>query len=98
MPPSGKFLYASNRGDDSIALFAIDPTSGMLTLIEYVPTKGASPRSFEIAPGGSLLFAANEKSDNIVLFRIDQHSGRLTPTGKVLNISQPVCVKFVRIE
>lgn len=98
VPPSGKFLYASNRGDDSIAVFAIDPTSGMLTLIEYVPTKGASPRSFEIAPGGSLLFAANEKSDNIVLFRIDQHSGRLTATGKVLNISQPVCVKFARIE
>ncbi|MGB8115972.1 MAG: lactonase family protein [Candidatus Sulfotelmatobacter sp.] len=96
--PSGKFLYASNRGDDSIAVFAIDPTSGMLTLIEYVPTKGASPRSFEIAPGGSVLFAANEKSDNIVLFHIDQHSGRLTPTGKVLNISQPVCVKFASVE
>ena len=96
--PSGKFLYASNRGHDSIAVFAIDPASGMLTLVEYAPTKGASPRSFEIAPRGKLLFAANEKSDNIVLFRIDPRSGRLTPTGKVLNISQPVCVKFARIE
>ncbi|HTU40399.1 MAG TPA: lactonase family protein [Candidatus Aquilonibacter sp.] len=96
--PSGKFLYASNRGHDSIAVFAIDPASGKLTLVEYVPTKGESPRSFEIAPGGKLLFAANEKSDNIVLFRIDPHSGRLMPTGKVLNISQPVCIKFARIE
>jgi 6-phosphogluconolactonase len=96
--PSGRFLYASNRGDDSIAVFAIDPTTGMLTLVEYDPTKGASPRSFEIAPGGTLLFAANEKSDNIVLFAVNQHSGRLKPTGKELNISQPVCIKFVRIE
>lgn len=96
--PSGKFLYASNRGHDSIAVFAIDPAKGTLTLVEYVPTKGESPRSFEIAPGGSLLLAANEKSDNIVLFHVDAHSGRLTPTGKVLDISQPVCIKFARVE
>lgn len=96
--PSGKFLYGSNRGHDSLAVFAIDEHKGTLTLVEYVPTKGASPRSFEIAPGGSLLFAANEKSDNIVLFRINTQTGRLTPTGKVLEISQPVCVKFVAIE
>ena len=98
MHPSGKFLYASNRGHDSIAAFAIDLNKGTLTPIEYVSTKGGSPRDFEIAPGGSLLFAANEKSDNIVVFRINQHTGRLTATGKVLNISQPVCVKFVAIK
>jgi 6-phosphogluconolactonase len=96
--PSGEFLYASNRGHDSIAVFAIDPANGKLTLVEYASTKGESPRSFEIAPGGSLLFAANEKSDNVVLFPIDSHSGRLRPTGQVLEISQPVCVKFARIE
>jgi 6-phosphogluconolactonase len=96
--PSGKFLYASNRGHDSIAAFAIDGNKGTLTPIEYVSTKGASPRNFEIAPGGSLLFAANEKSDNIVVFRINRQTGRLTPTGKVLEIAQPVCVKFVPIE
>ena len=96
--PSGKFLYASNRGHDSIAVFAIDPDKGTLTLVEYVPTKGQSPRNFEIDPTGKLLFAANEKSDNLVIFRIDQSSGRLTPTGKILDISQPVCVKFVPIE
>lgn len=96
--PSGKFLYASNRGDDSIAVFAIDKNRGTLTPVEYASTKGASPRNFEIAPGGSVLFAANEKSDNIVLFRINAQTGRLTPTGKVLEIAQPVCVKFVAVE
>jgi 6-phosphogluconolactonase len=96
--PSGKFLYASNRGHDSIAVFAIDPNKGTLTLIEYVPTKGQSPRHFEIDPTGSLLFAENEKSDNIVIFRINAQTGRLTPTGKVLDVSQPVCVKFVPVK
>jgi 6-phosphogluconolactonase len=96
--PSGKFLYASNRGHDSIAVFAIDPDKGTLTPIEYAPTKGKTPRSFEIAPGGSLLFAANEKSNNIVIFSIDARTGGLTPTGKVLDVSEPVCVKFVPID
>jgi 6-phosphogluconolactonase len=96
--PSGKFLYASNRGHDSIAVFAIDPNKGTLTLIEYVPTKGESPRNFAIDPTGRLLFAANEKSDNIVEFRINAQTGRLAPTGKVLDISQPVCIKFVPIK
>jgi 6-phosphogluconolactonase len=96
--PSGKFLYASNRGHDSIAVFAIDPNNGTLTLIEYAPTKGKTPRSFEIDPTGSLLFAANEKSDNIVVFHIDPQTGRLTPTDKVLEVAEPVCVKFVPID
>ncbi len=96
--PSGKFLYASNRGHDSIAVFAIDPAKGTLTLVEYAPTLGKEPRSFEIDPTGTLLFAANQKSDNIVVFRIDGKTGRLTPTGKVLEVGSPVCVKFLRIE
>jgi 6-phosphogluconolactonase len=96
--PSGKFLYASNRGNDSIAVFAIDPKTGTLTLVQYAPTKGESPRNFEIAPGGSLLFVGNEKSDNIATFRIDAKSGRLTPTGKLLEISQPVCLRFVPVK
>jgi 6-phosphogluconolactonase len=95
--PSGKFLYASNRGHDSIAVFAIDPNKGTLTLVEYAPTKGQSPRNFAIDPTGTLLFAANEKSDNIVVFRINAKTGRLTATGEVLEIGQPVCVKFVPI-
>ena len=96
--PSGKFLYASNRGPDKIAVFAIDGNKGTLTLIEYVSTKGASPRYFEVAPGGSLLLAANEKSDNIAVFQINSQTGRLTATGKVLEVGQPVCVKFVPID
>jgi 6-phosphogluconolactonase len=96
--PSGKFLYASNRGHDSIAVFSIDQDKGTLTLVEYAPTKGSSPRNFAIDPTGTLIFAANEKSDNIVIFRIDQKTGRLTPTGKPLEISQPVCVRFVAVK
>jgi 6-phosphogluconolactonase len=96
--PSGKFLYASNRGHDSIAVFAIDPGKGTLTPVEYPSTKGQSPRHFAIAPGGSLLFAENEKSDNIFLFHINQQTGKLTPSGQSLDISQPVCVKFVPVE
>jgi 6-phosphogluconolactonase len=98
MHPSGKFLYASNRGHDSIAVFAIDPNKGTLTPIEYTPTQGSTPRSFEIDPTGKLLFAENQKSDNIVIFRIDAKTGHLTPAGKTLNVASPVCVKFVEIK
>ena len=96
--PSGKFLYASNRGYDSIAVFAIDKSKGTLTPIEYTLTKGASPRNFEIAPGGKLLLVGNEKSDNIMTFKIDPQTGRLTPTGNALNISQPVCIRFMAMD
>src|SRR5579862_1360694 len=96
--PSGKFLYASNRGHDSIAVFKIDANDGKLTLVEYAPTKGESPRNFEISPGGLQLFAANEKSDDIVQFRINQQTGKLEPTGKVLDVGQPVCLRFVAID
>ncbi len=92
---SGKFLYASNRGHDSITVFTIDASTGTLTPVEYVPTKGQSPRHFAIDPSGSFLIAENEKSDNIVLFRIDSKTGRLTPTDKTIEVSQPVCVVFV---
>ncbi|MGA7169525.1 MAG: beta-propeller fold lactonase family protein, partial [Candidatus Sulfotelmatobacter sp.] len=69
-----------------------------LTLVEYAPTKGQNPRNFAIDPTGTLIFAANEKSDNIVIFRINAQTGRLTPTGEVLNIAQPVCVRFLPID
>jgi len=97
--PSGKFLYASNRGDgNSIAVFAIDSAKGTLTPVEYVPTQGKTPRSFEIDPTGKLLFAQNQQSNNIVIFRIDQQTGKLTPTGKVLDVPSPVDVKFLAAE
>jgi len=96
--PSGKFLYASNRGSDTVTVFAIDPRMGTLTPLESTPTQGKVPRSFEIDPTGKFLFAANQKSDNIVVFRIDAKTGHLTPTGKVLDVGSPVCVKFLKID
>jgi len=96
--PSGKFVYASNRGHDSIAVFAIDEKKGTLTKIEDVATQGKIPRSFEIDPTGHFLLAENQKSDNIVVFRIDQKTGRLTATGQVLEAGSPVCLKFLSME
>ena len=96
--PSGKFLYTSNRGHDSIAVFAIDPKKGTLTKVDDVPTQGKIPRSFEIDPTGHFLLAENSKSDNIVVFRIDQNTGRLTPTGHKVEVGSPVCVKFLKVE
>jgi len=96
--PSGKFLYASNRGHDSIAVFAIDKNMGTLTPVEYASTHGKTPRSFDIDPTGKLLFAANQQSDNIVIFHIDEKTGRLTPTGKVLDVASPVCIRFLAAE
>jgi 6-phosphogluconolactonase len=96
--PSGKFLYASNRGHDSIAVFAIDSSKGTLTPIEHTSTAGKTPRSFEIDPTGTLLFAENQQSNNIVNFHLDEKTGKLTPTGKVLEVGQPVCVKFLAVE
>ena len=94
----GKFLYGSNRGHDSIASFAIDPATRNLRPLEIVPTGGKTPRHFEIAPGGSYLFAANQESNNVALLKIDKSTGRLTPTGQVLEVPAPVCVKFVAVD
>jgi 6-phosphogluconolactonase len=93
--PNGKFLYTSNRGHDSIAVFAIDPAKGTLAPIADVPTQGKIPRSFEIDPTGKFLFAENEKSNNIVIFRIEEKTGRLTATGQKLDVAEPVCLKFL---
>ena len=96
--PNGRFLYASNRGHDSIAVFAIDRGKGSLTKIDDVPTGGKIPRSFELDPTGKYLFAANQKSDDIVVFRVDEKTGKLTPTGQKLEVASPVCVKFLKVE
>jgi 6-phosphogluconolactonase len=93
--PSGKFLYGSNRGHDSIAVFAIDEKTGQLTLVQHESTGGSTPRGFGIDPTGSYLLAGNQRSDSVVAFRIDPKTGRLTPTGQTLTIGSPVCVKFV---
>ena len=79
--PSGRFLYGSNRGHDSIAVFSIDEKSGRLTFVETQPTQGSTPRGFGIDPTGAYLLAGNQRSDSVVVFRINQETGRLTPTG-----------------
>jgi 6-phosphogluconolactonase len=96
--PSGKFVYGSNRGPDDIAVFSVDRAKGTLTAIDRISTRGKTPRNFAIDPTGRYLFAANQASNNIVVFRIHPSSGRLTPTGQVLNVPSPVCVKFVAAE
>ncbi len=96
--PSGKFLYASNRGDDSLAVFTIDPGKGILTLVEHVSTQGKTPRNFEIDPAGQRLLVANQESGNIVEFAIDPATGKLTPTSTELKVPAPVCIRFVAVE
>jgi 6-phosphogluconolactonase len=92
---SGRFLYASNRGEDGIAVFAIDPGRHTLKTVEHVLTLGKTPRSFGIDPGGRYLLAANQDSSNIVVFEINPRSGELKPTGQVVEVPSPVCVVFV---
>jgi 6-phosphogluconolactonase len=96
--PSGKFLYGSNRGHNSIAVFAIDGKTGRLTHLENTSTQGKTPRSFGIDPAGRYLLAANQDSDSVVVFRIDSGTGRLTPAGQSVEVGMPVCVKFVPVE
>lgn len=91
----GQFLYVSNRGHDSIAVFSIDPDNGNLKSLEWVPSGGRTPRNFVIDPTGKWMFAANQGSNNIELLRIDQGSGRLTPTDRSLKVVSPVCVRIV---
>src|SRR5882762_214887 len=95
--PKGKFLYASNRGPDDIAVFAIDAAKGTLQPVEHVPTKGKAPRNFAIDPTGKYLFVANQESNNIVVFRNDPKSGRLADTGQVMQVPSPVCIVFLTI-
>ena len=96
--PNGKFVYGSNRGDDSIVVFAVGPNHGDLTFVERVPTGGKAPRNFAIDPGGKRLFVANQESDNIVVFNIDPRTGKLKPTGQQLKVSAPVCIEFVQMK
>jgi 6-phosphogluconolactonase len=92
---SGQFLYASNRGHDSITVFSIDPAKGTLTAVQNVPTQGNIPRNFAIDPTGKYLVVANQKSDQMVVFSIDQADGKLKPTGQVVDVGAPVSILFV---
>ncbi len=94
--PSGKFLYGSNRGHDSLVVYAIDPATGALTYVEHVATQGQTPRNFALDPTGAFLIAANQDGNNLVVFRVDAATGKLTPTGHKIEVSMPVCVKFLQ--
>lgn len=93
--PSGRFVYCSNRGHDSIATFAFDEAAASLTPIAHTPTQGQQPRHFAIDPTGRFIVAANQKSDNLVSFRIAPTTGALTLTGSTATVGAPCCVRFV---
>ena len=93
--PSGKFVYASNRGPNNIAIFTVDADTGKLTLAGHEPTQGGGPRHFAIDPTGAYLVAANQDSDNLVVFKIDAATGKLKATGVKASVPSPVCVLFM---
>lgn len=93
--PNGKFLYGSNRGHNSVAIFAIAPDSGRLSPLGHASTRGDIPRNVNLDPSGRLLLAANQDSDTIVAFAVDAENGTLTPTGAVTRVPTPVCIQFV---
>jgi 6-phosphogluconolactonase len=95
--PNGRFLYGSNRGHDSLAVFAIDEGTGTLSLIEHVPTQGQKPRNFAFDRTGRWLIVTNHGSDNAVVFRVDVETGRLTPIGRPVSVPSPFCVRFLSL-
>ena len=95
--PNGRFVYSSNRGHNSLAIFRIDEATGRLALVEITPTQGNTPRAFNFDPTGRFIFAANQGSSTIVTFTVDPDTGKLTPTGAKVEVPRPVCVKFAVI-
>jgi 6-phosphogluconolactonase (cycloisomerase 2 family) len=92
--PDGRFVYCSNRGHDSVTIYAVDLADGSLTTIGWQPTQGSDPRFIGLDPAGRFLYAANEQGDSIVAFRVDARSGKLVPTGQVINSKSPVTITF----
>jgi 6-phosphogluconolactonase len=95
---TGKFVYATNRGEDTIAVFAINPADGKLTLVQSISAEGKSPRGLEIDPTGSFIFVGNQKTDNFVIYHIDKTTGKLTATGQVMHMPTPVAFLFVPVK
>ena len=93
--PSGKFVYASNRGRDSIAVFSVDPKTGRLTWVEDVPSGGKTPRNFDMDPTAHWMLVTNHDSNTAMVFRIDQQTGKLTPTGQPVTVPSPYCPRFL---
>jgi 6-phosphogluconolactonase len=94
--PTGKYLYTSIRGHNSISVYSIDQNTGRLTYVDNTSTQGNTPRGFGIDPEGKYLLAGNQNSDSVVVFRIDAATGKLTPTGSKIDVATPVCIKFVK--
>ncbi|MEX2416416.1 MAG: lactonase family protein [Paenibacillaceae bacterium] len=95
--PDGRFLYGSNRGHDSIVVYAIDPANGSLRFVEHALTMGQHPRGFAISPDGHFLLVANRDTHDVVTFLRDANSGKLIPSGDKLSIPKPVCIKFLTL-
>jgi 6-phosphogluconolactonase len=95
---AGRFLYAANRGHDSIALFTIDAAKGTLRFVETVSSQGNFPRNFNLDPAGAWMLVANQNTDNVAVYKVDRKTGRMTPTGQQIQAPAPTCVKFVPVE
>lgn len=96
--PNGKFLYVSNRGNDSIAIYSIDLDKGTLTPLGGMPTGGKEPRHFTFDPSGKFLFAENQLSDEIDVFRVDSSAGALSANAETIQVPSPVCLVFLPVE
>lgn len=92
--PNGRFLYGSNRGHDSLAIFSVEPSSGTLTLVGHASTQGKWPQHFAPDPSGKWFLVANQNSDSVVVFRVHGETGRLEPTGQAISVAAPTCVVF----
>jgi 6-phosphogluconolactonase len=92
--PDGRFLYGSNRGHDSVAIFSVDQDSGKLEVVDYTPCGGSTPRNLALTPSGNHLFSANQNADRISIFARNAESGRLTDTGHAIEIGTPMCVRI----
>jgi len=93
--PSGRFVYGSNRGHNSIAVFEVNPKDGRINRLECVASGGKAPRHFAVDPSGKWLLSENQDSDNVIVFAVDPNSGRLSPSGNKIEVGSPVCVLFV---
>lgn len=96
--PNGRFLYVSNRGHNSIAIFTIDPSTGKLTPAGHEPTRGEIPRNFNLDPTGRFLLVANQNTHNVVVFRVHPRTGKLEATGSQIDVPSPCCVRFMEID
>jgi len=94
----GRFVYVSNRGHNSVAIFSIDPRTGHLTHVGDQSTLGKTPRCFKIDPSGTIMLAANQDSDDVFSFRVDKKTGKFTPTGHSVKVSMPVCIQYMAAE